>query len=155
MWDVIVGTAGAEFAGMSDAALWTRLALRLGLAVALGAAIGYEREVHDKAAGLRTHMLVALGSALFVFVPQQMGLSGEALSRVLQGVVAGVGFLGAGTVIKQRGEGHVHGLTTAAGIWSTSAIGITAGLGRMAIAIAATALTLVILDLLRRLEKKP
>lgn len=154
MDSIVFSTLAEEFADFDDAAQWTRLTARLGLAVLLGAAIGYERERHDKSAGLRTHMLVALGSALFVFVTDQIGLSGEGMSRVLQGVIAGIGFLGAGTVIKQREEGHVRGLTTAAGIWATAAIGVCAGLGREVIAIAATSMVLVILALLLRWEKR-
>ena len=154
MWNEVASALAEEFAGGADVARWTQLAVRLGLAVALGAAIGYERERHDKAAGLRTHMLVALGGALFVVAAEQAGLSGEGLSRVIQGVVAGVGFLGAGTVIKDRGDADVHGLTTAAGIWATAAIGVAAGLGREALAIASTTLVLVILGLLLRLERR-
>src|SRR5215207_5188057 len=112
MWQVIIDTLQQEFSDLPDAAQWTRLVVRLGLAVLLGALIGYEREQRASAAGLRTHMLVALGTALFVLVPQQAGLSDTDLSRVIQGLVAGVGFLGAGAVIKQAQSGQVHGLTT-------------------------------------------
>ena len=154
MEHIVLSTLAEEFAGFDDPVQWTRLMARLGLAVLLGAAIGYERERHDKSAGLRTHMLVALGSALFVFVSDQIDLSGEGMSRVLQGVIAGIGFLGAGTVLKLHDKGHVRGLTTAAGIWATSAIGVCAGLGREVIAIAATVLVLIILALLLQWEKK-
>lgn len=99
-------------------------------------------------------MLVALGTALFVLVPQQAGLSAADLSRVIQGVVAGVGFLGAGAVIKHAESGVVQGLTTAAGIWATAAIGVAVGLGREATAIASTVIVVVILGLLLRLEKR-
>jgi len=154
MWQEIVATLQAEFSDLPDAAQWTRLLLRLGLALLLGAAIGYERESRGSTAGLRTHMLVALGTALFVLVPQQAGMSNDDLSRVIQGLVAGLGFLGAGAVLKQAETGHVRGLTTAAGIWATAAIGVTVGLGREATAIVSTALVLAILGLLLRWETR-
>jgi len=154
MGQEIIDTLRAEFSDLGDAAHWTRLLLRLGLAVMLGAAIGYERERREAAAGLRTHMLVALGTALFVLVPQQAGVSAADMSRVIQGVAAGVGFLGAGAVIKQTERGEVHGLTTAAGIWATAAIGVAVGLGREATAIASTVIVVVILGLLLRWEKR-
>ncbi len=124
--------AAAEFADLPDAAQVTRIVVRLLLAGALGGVLGYERERHGKAAGVRTHMLVAMGSALFVLVPQQAGLAGSDLARVIQGLVAGIGFLGAGAIVKGRVEENVQGLTTAAGIWMTAAIGIAVGLGREA-----------------------
>jgi putative Mg2+ transporter-C (MgtC) family protein len=154
MWQVVIETLRHEFSDLSDTAQWVRLLVRLGLAVLLGALIGYERERRDSAAGLRTHMLVALGSALFVLVPQQAGLANDELSRVLQGLVAGVGFLGAGAVIKQTQSGEVHGLTTAAGIWSTAAIGVAVGLGREATAIVSAITVYAILGLVLRLEKR-
>ena len=154
MWQQVLDTLRDEFSDLPDVTQWTRLLVRLGLAVLLGALIGYERERRDSAAGLRTHMLVALGTALFVLVPQQAGLSAADLSRVIQGVVAGVGFLGAGAVIKHAESGVVQGLTTAAGIWATAAIGVAVGLGREATAIASTVIVVVILGLLLRLEKR-
>jgi len=154
MWQVALDTLRQEFSDLPDTAQWVRLVLRLGLAVLLGALIGYEREQRESAAGLRTHMLVALGTALFVLVPQQAGLSGADLSRVIQGVVAGVGFLGAGAVIKRAQSGEVHGLTTAAGIWATAAIGVAVGLGREATAIVSAVTVVVILGLILRLEKR-
>ena len=154
MGQEIIDTLRAEFSDLGDVAHWTRLLLRLGLATLLGAAIGWERERREAAAGLRTHMLVAMGTALFVLVPQQAGVSATDMSRVIQGVVAGVGFLGAGAVIKQAERGEVHGLTTAAGIWATAAIGVAVGLGREATAIASTAMVVVILGLLLRWERR-
>ena len=154
MWQTVTDTLRQEFSDLSDTTQWIRLLLRLGLAVLLGALIGYEREQRDSAAGLRTHMLVALGSALFVLVPQQAGLSNDELSRVLQGLVAGVGFLGAGAVIKQTQSGQVHGLTTAAGIWSTAAIGVAVGMGREATAIVSAITVYLILGLVLRLERR-
>jgi putative Mg2+ transporter-C (MgtC) family protein len=143
----IGNTLSAEFSDLPDAAGVTRIILRLSIAACLGGVLGYERERMGKSAGLRTHMLVALGAALFVLVPQQAGVSETDLTRVLQGLVAGVGFLGAGTIIKGNGEDQVKGLTTAAGIWLTAAIGVAAGLGREATAILSTLLALGILTI--------
>ena len=154
MWPTITDTLRQEFSDLPDAAQAVRLVVRLGLAVLLGALIGWERERRESAAGLRTHMLVALGTALFVLVPQQAGLSDADLSRVIQGLVAGVGFLGAGAVIKQTRSGEVHGLTTAAGIWSTAAIGVAVGLGREATAIISAVTVVAILGLLLRIEER-
>jgi len=154
MWDGVLETVQQEFSDVPNPNELTRLLLRLGLAMALGAAIGYERESRDSSAGLRTHMLVALGTALFVLVPLQAGMDSEGMSRVIQGLLAGIGFLGAGAVIKQSDSGQVRGLTTAAGIWTTAAIGMTVGLGRETTAIISTVLVLIILSLLLRLERR-
>jgi putative Mg2+ transporter-C (MgtC) family protein len=125
------------------------------MAAVLGGILGFEREHKGKAAGVRTHMLVALGAALFVLVPQMSGSQADAMSRVVQGVIAGIGFLGAGTILKnQEGdEGHVKGLTTAAGLWMTAAIGVSAGLGREATAVLSTLLALLILGVMPRIVK--
>lgn len=154
MWTEVMETVRQEFADVPDAQQLTRLLLRLGLAMLLGAAIGYERESRDSSAGLRTHMLVALGTALFILVPLQAGMDAESMSRVIQGLLAGIGFLGAGAVIKQSDSGKVRGLTTAAGIWTTAAIGMTVGLGRETTAVISTVLVLVILSVLLRLERR-
>jgi putative Mg2+ transporter-C (MgtC) family protein len=143
-----------EFSDLPDAEQATRVALRLVTAAVLGGVLGFEREQKGKAAGLRTHMLVALGAALFVLVPQQAGVSDADMTRVLQGIVAGVGFLGVGTIIKGRGEEEAKGLTTAAGIWLTAAIGVAAGLGREATAVLSTLLALAILSLVPRIERR-
>lgn len=150
VWHDILLTVQAEFSDLPDAEQFTRVLVRLTMAMLLGALIGYERELSDSAAGLRTHMLVALGSALFVLAPQQAGIEPADLSRVLQGVVAGIGFLGAGAVLKLKADGEIRGLTTAASIWATAAIGITAGLGLEATAVLATLMVLVILHALFR-----
>jgi putative Mg2+ transporter-C (MgtC) family protein len=150
----ILDTLRAEFSDLRDVEQFTRVSLRLGVAVVLGAAIGFERERRESFAGLRTHMLVALGSALFVVVPQLAGTEIGDMSRVLQGVIAGIGFLGAGAVLKQTEQGQIHGLTTAASIWATAAIGVAVGLGREGTALLATLLVLVILAALYRLDKR-
>jgi len=153
MWQSITSTLISEFSDLPDAAQVTRIVLRLALAAALGGVLGYERERQGKAAGVRTHMLVALGAALFVLVPQQAGVSDADMTRVIQGVVAGIGFLGAGSIIKGNDEDTVKGLTTAAGIWLTAAIGIACGLGREATAVLSAALALGILSLVPHLGK--
>jgi len=144
-WQEIWLAVREEFSDLPDAERATRIILRLLVAAILGGVLGFEREQKGKSAGLRTHMLVALGAALFILVPQQAGVSDADLTRVLQGLVAGVGFLGAGTIIKGGGEEEVKGLTTAAGIWLTAAIGVAAGMGREATAVISTILALVIL----------
>jgi putative Mg2+ transporter-C (MgtC) family protein len=154
VWDVIVATLREEFADLSDPAQFTRVCARLLLAVLLGATIGYEREQRGSTAGLRTHMMVALGVALVVVTAQQSGMDASAMSRVLQGIFAGIGFLGAGAIIKQSEKEQVKGLTTAASIWSTAAIASAAGLGREATAVLATVLSLLILSVLLRLERR-
>lgn len=140
---------------LPDAAEVTRVMVRLLLAALLGGIVGYEREHKGKAAGLRTHMLVAMGAALFVLVPERGGMDIADMSRVIQGVVAGVGFLGAGAIIKRHSEEQVQGLTTAAGIWMTAAIGVACGLGREAIALLATLLAIVILVMLPHVVSAP
>jgi putative Mg2+ transporter-C (MgtC) family protein len=142
-----------EFSDFSDLTDATRLVVRLLAAVLLGGLLGYERERRGAFAGLRTHMLVALGAALFVVVPQLAGVSGEGLSRVLQGVVAGIGFLGAGAIIKLSEDREIKGLTTAASIWLTAAIGTAAGMGRLMTATFTAVLAFVILSALRRISK--
>jgi putative Mg2+ transporter-C (MgtC) family protein len=149
--DQVLGTIMAEFSDVPDAAQITRIVLRLLLAALLGGLLGYEREQKGKAAGIRTHMLVALGAALFVLVPQQSGTPPADLSRVIQGVIAGIGFLGAGAIVKQNSEESVQGLTTAAGVWMTAAIGIACGLGRESTAVLSTLLALATLSLVPRL----
>ena len=145
MWNRIVDTVAAEFSTASDVEQVTRTLVRLLLAALLGGVLGYERERKGKAAGVRTHMLVAMGSALFVLVPDLSGMTIGDMSRVIQGVIAGIGFLGAGAILKNGGEHHVRGLTTAAGIWMTSAIGVACGLGRESTALLATLLALLVL----------
>jgi putative Mg2+ transporter-C (MgtC) family protein len=128
--------------------------LRVLLAAVFGGAVGYDRQRHDKPAGLRTHMLVSAGAALFTG-SAILALGGEASSgaaatldvfRVTAAVATGIGFLGAGAIIRS-GEGVV-GLTTAAGIWVTAGIGVATGLGQYLLAGGATVLTLIVIALL-------
>jgi putative Mg2+ transporter-C (MgtC) family protein len=137
-----------DFSDLLDAGQVASLLIRLLVAALLGGALGYERRRAGKSAGVRTHMLVSLGAALFILIPQQAGAAPGDITRVLQGVVAGTGFLGAGTILKDNAHGEVRGLTTAAGAWLTAAIGVAAGMGRVGSAIVSTALALIILHLL-------
>jgi putative Mg2+ transporter-C (MgtC) family protein len=143
-WHAVWEAVAADFTDL-DAAQAARVGVRLLFAAVLGGLIGFERENKGKPAGMRTHMLVAIGAALFVIVVQQSNGSMADVSRVIQGLVAGIGFLGAGTILNGRHEGEVKGLTTAASIWLTAAIGVAAGLGRESTAILTTLLALVVL----------
>ena len=156
-WQIIEQTLAAEFSDIPTLADLTRITLRLLVAGTLGGLLGYERERKGKSAGLRTHMLVAIGAALFVLISLQAGADSEsdALSRVLQGIVAGIGFLGAGAIIKSAQHEGATGLTTAAGIWLTAAIGVAAGMGQLALAMLSTLLALIILALLPKVTRNP
>ncbi len=151
-WHDIAQALFDEFDDLSESAQIARVVVRLLVAATLGGLLGFERESQGKSAGIRTHMLVALGAALFVLIPQQAGLSDSDISRVVQGLVAGIGFLGAGTIIKGDTTHDVKGLTTAAGIWLTAAVGVCAGIGRESTAILCTLLALAILYATPRLS---
>jgi len=127
------------------------LMLRLLLAAGLGAALGLEREYHQKPAGLRTNILIGLGAALFTIVSVMAGRNGGSADRIAAQVVTGIGFLGGGAIL--RGRATVHGMTTAATIWVNAAIGMTAGAGAYGTATVATAITLVVLVLLPPVER--
>ena len=125
---------------------WAEAILRVLLAVALGAGIGYQRERAGKAAGLRTLVLVATGAALFTVVSVfGFGAAGVDISRVAAGVVVGVGFIGAGVILRGRSEEEVAGLTTAATIWVTAGVGLAAGAGMYLVAVIAAAIIVGIL----------
>jgi putative Mg2+ transporter-C (MgtC) family protein len=143
----------ADFSDLPDAGQAASLLVRLLVAALLGGALGLQRMRAGKSAGVRTHMLVSLGAALFVLVPQQAGAAPADITRVLQGVVAGIGFLGAGTILKGDDRGEVRGLTTAAGVWLTAAIGVAAGMGRVGSAVLSTALAPIILGILPRFAR--
>ena len=153
VWQEVSQTIAQEFSDLDDVTQFTRTALRLLLAAVLGGLLGWEREAQGKAAGLRTHMLVAMGAALVVLVVQLQGATVNEQARVIQGVIAGVGFLGAGTILKRQSQGNesVHGLTTAAGIWFTAAVGVAIGLGEESTAILSAVLAFVVLTLVPRL----
>jgi putative Mg2+ transporter-C (MgtC) family protein len=138
--------------GMPDLAESIRVVFRLLAAALLGAVVGYERERTGKSAGLRTHMLVSLSSAIFVLAPLEAGMSTGDLSRVIQGVAAGIGFIGAGAILKLADERVIEGLTTAAGIWLTAALGLAAGMGRFGLAALSALMAWLILALVARVE---
>lgn len=134
--------------------------IRLLVAAALAAALGWERERARKAAGLRTHMLVGIAAALYTAIaelavadiaPNETGFQADPI-RAVQAVAIGIGFLGGGVIFVSRDEGRVHGLTTAASIWATAAIGIAAGLEHYVLAIGATLLLLFVLRVLARFD---
>jgi putative Mg2+ transporter-C (MgtC) family protein len=152
LWHEVWRGVQSDFSDLPGVAAVTQSVLRLLLAGLLGGLVGFQREQAGKAAGLRTHMLVALGSAFFVMIPHQAGMPIADLSRVLQGIITGVGFLGAGTILKRPTEEHIEGLTTAAGLWLTAAVGSAAGMGREASAMLGTVLAFLILALLPRIK---
>jgi putative Mg2+ transporter-C (MgtC) family protein len=152
-WNECWLTIQAEFSDLGDVSDLTRVCVRLLVAALLGAMLGYERESVGASAGLRTHMLVSMGSALFVLIPLQVDMPLMDVSRVVQGVTAGVGFLGAGAILKSQSENQITGLTTAAGVWLTAAIGVAAGMGREGTAVLSALFALVILSVLRTRNK--
>jgi putative Mg2+ transporter-C (MgtC) family protein len=121
--------------------------IRLFAATLLGALVGIQRERAGKPAGLRTHILVALGTAVFVIACSGAGMSSDGLSRVIQGIITGIGFVGAGSILKLSEERDIKGLTTAASVWMTAAIGVAVGLGGLGIALLGTLFTLIVLAL--------
>lgn len=139
-------------AGLPNGEQAIRIVVRLLAATVLAAVVGYERERTGKSAGLRTHMLVALGSAIFILGALESGMPINDASRVVQGIASGIGFIGAGAILKVTTEREIQGLTTAAGIWMTAAVGVAAGLGRIGLAAMAVTLAWVILAILARIE---
>ncbi len=127
---------------------------RLLAAAALGGLIGAQREKVHSAAGFRTHILVSLGAALFVLAGLEAGFSSADTSRVVQGIIAGIGFLGAGTILKLADKGEVHGLTTAATIWVTSAVGAGCAVSPLWLPALAAVATWIVLALAVRLEAR-
>ncbi|MBN1975099.1 MAG: MgtC/SapB family protein [Sedimentisphaerales bacterium] len=126
--------------------------VRIITAVLLGALIGLEREFHGKAAGLRTNVLICLGAAVFTIISAQMASgTDDSLTRIAAQIVTGVGFLGAGAIIQDRGG--IHGLTTAATIWLVSSIGMACGAGLFKLAISTTIIAIFVLEVLAKLPK--
>ncbi|HEX5269153.1 MAG TPA: MgtC/SapB family protein [Gemmataceae bacterium] len=139
-------------AGWRDGESLVRIAVRLVVAAVLGGLLGLERQYEHKLAGVRTHMLVALGACLFTAAALLGGASIDAATRVIQGIAAGIGFVGGGTILKLTDRMEVRGLTTAANIWLAAAAGVAVGAGRPAPAVLGTALALLILYALGRFE---
>ena len=134
-----------------DAATQLELIVRLAVGLVLGAVIGVEREVNRQPAGFRTHSLVALGAATFTVVSAHAfpGAGGDP-TRIAAQIVTGIGFIGAGTIL--RYEGSVRGLTTAASLWSVAAVGMASGAGLYLVAVGGTILVLVVLAIFNWLE---
>ena len=137
-----------------DVAEILRVGLRMLTAVFIGGCIGLQRQLTHHSAGLRTHLLVAMGSALLVISGAQSGMASADLSRIIQGIVTGIGFLGGGAILKLTTEREIRGLTTAAGIWMTATASIAAGLGRIITALIALVLSLIVLGVLIKFEKQ-
>jgi putative Mg2+ transporter-C (MgtC) family protein len=155
VWHEVWQGLQADFADVPDITVLTQIVLRLLLAALLGGLLGIQREWVGKAAGLRTHMLVAMGAALFVLIPMQAGMPLADLSRVSQGIITGIGFIGAGTILQRKKEERILGLTTAAGLWFTASVGAAAGMGREVGAIVGAVLAFLILALFPHLTPPP
>ena len=130
-----------------------RILGRLTVALIIGAGIGLQRQVAHKAAGLRTHMLVALGTALLLVSASDAGLASSDVSRIVQGIITGIGFLGGGAILKLTGQQEIRGLTTAAGIWLTAAASAAAGLGQTVAALIGLVFALIVLVVMGRLDR--
>lgn len=133
--------------GLDSVAQAERVLLRMVVAVVLGGIVGIQREQAGKPAGVRTHMLVCLATAVVVLVCIGIGMQHDAQSRVIQGIVTGIGFIGAGSILKLSEERDIQGLTTAAGLWLTAAIGIACGVGTIGIALITALVTVGLLAL--------
>jgi putative Mg2+ transporter-C (MgtC) family protein len=137
---------------------WLGLFSRLFLSLLLGGIIGWDRELRNKPAGLRTHMIVSFASALFVMIPIVLGAvdDGDSIARVTQGVAAGVGFLGGGEIVRSSGGEsnsiRVRGLTSAAAIWASAALGVTAGCGLWQLGLIGAILCFFVLAVMKKLE---
>ncbi|MBS0195352.1 MAG: MgtC/SapB family protein [Planctomycetes bacterium] len=132
----------------------TTITLRLALAASVGLVLGSGRERLRKTSGMRTHMVVSIGSAVFTLAPILAALGNDGISRVIQGIVQGIGFLGAGTIIKLSDRAEVKGLTTAASTWLTAALGVSAGLGYLWLAVIGTVIAWMVLVPLGIIEKR-
>ncbi|MDR7191527.1 MgtC/SapB family protein [Luteimonas terrae] len=149
-----IGAAVMRELALPDVDTTTTIVVRVLVAAVLGGMVGWEREHKGRAAGLKTHILVSIGSALFVLAPLLSGIDGGDVTRVMQGIVSGIGFLGAGAILKlDKGE-RVQGLTTAAGVWMTAAIGMAAGMGQEMVALATTVMALLVVGAVPRLQRK-
>ena len=150
--------AFADFATPFPYLPWQTVLVRLLLATALGGIIGFEREARDKPAGLRTHMLISLAACVFALLAiglMEIEGRGDHLRtdplRLIEAVTAGVAFLAAGTILKS--DDKVKGLTTGAGMWMAGAIGLACGVGEAALAILGTAVALMVLFVLKYVER--
>ncbi len=133
--------------GLTDRTRLAVILIRVIAATLLGAIVGLQRQRAGKPAGLRTHMLVCIGTAVIVLAGSGTGMSTDGLSRVIQGIVTGIGFVGAGSILKLSHEREIRGLTTAAGLWMTAAIGVACGVGALGLAVIGTILAVIVLAL--------
>ncbi|HET9713351.1 MAG TPA: MgtC/SapB family protein [Pyrinomonadaceae bacterium] len=144
--------------GLPDGRHLAIVIIRVTAAIILGGILGIQRERARKPAGLRTHMIVCLGTAVVVLACLASSMDMSGLSRVIQGIVTGIGFIGAGSILKLSEQREIRGLTTAAGLWMTAAIGVAVGLGSLGVALIGTAATFIVLSLIgaveARLEKR-
>lgn len=140
LWQELTG-------GLSDRTRLAVIIIRVATATLLGAIVGLQRERVGKPAGLRTHMLVCLGTALVVLAGWEAGMNTDGLSRIIQGIVTGIGFIGAGSILKLSEAREIRGLTTAAGLWMTAAIGVAVGVGAIGLAVIGTIFTVIVLAL--------
>jgi putative Mg2+ transporter-C (MgtC) family protein len=140
-----------DFRDVAEAA---RFVVRLLAALLLGGLLGLDRQHMGKAAGLRTHMLVALGAAVIVVAAHMSGAGPDGISRVIQGALAGIGFIGGGAILKLSDRGEIQGITTAASIWLTATVGLAAGAGRIGLATVGALLAFAVLTVLRKLEER-
>ena len=138
--------------GLPNTRQFIHVLIRLIASVLLGAVIGLQRERAGKPAGIKTHILATLGTTVFVLACTGYGMGSDGLSRVIQGITTGIGFLGAGAILKLDEKRDIKGLTTAASIWISAAIGVAVGLGGLGLALLATILTLIVLAIIGSLE---
>jgi putative Mg2+ transporter-C (MgtC) family protein len=139
---------------VGDLAALVRIVLRLSLAAILGSLVGLEREHAGQAAGWRTHILVTMAAAIFVIGIAESGGNSADLSRVMQGVATGIGFVGAGTIIKLTDGARVKGLATAASVWLSASVGVAIGAGRIWLPIVGAAFGWFTLSWLRVAERR-
>ncbi|HEV2837060.1 MAG TPA: MgtC/SapB family protein [Pyrinomonadaceae bacterium] len=140
--------------GLSSGRQTAQMLIRVIVAVVLGYLVGMQREKAGKPAGVRTHMLVCLATAVVVLACAGTGMNLDAQSRVIQGIVTGIGFIGAGSILKLSDQRDIQGLTTAAGLWMTAAIGIACGVGTVGIALITAVLTVIVLALAGVIENR-
>ncbi len=140
--------------GLPDGRHLAIVIIRVIAAVILGGILGLQREKAGKPAGLRTHMIVCLGTAVVVLACLASSMDMSGLSRVIQGIVTGIGFIGAGSILKLSEQREIRGLTTAAGLWMTAAIGVAVGLGSLGVALIGTGATFIVLSLIGAVESR-
>ncbi len=149
MYGLLAGIE-TDFAEFTDLEANLRMIVRMLFAAGLGGVLGWQREAAGKEAGMRTYMMVSLATAFVMNACLAEGFTNGDLSRVVQGLLTGVGFLGAGAILKLEQDRDIQGLTTAAGIWLTSIIGIAVGMGHLGLATAVTVFAFIILQVLVR-----